>query len=209
MIIGLPDIRSHRLVHRISSPLGTSQASTPTTLGKMHVSSSICACCVAGFELYIEQWWTPLYCAFLIARSHDNTLCSLTGRPNTPQRRDTNWRDGWDPRTIDVSNHLWRNSLMSSPLCRIGLLDSRWLEDSIRQMYRVVEDEFGRSDAGGQCSWYDVPWIAARKTTCRACVRQKAWHVDAAWLLDYHARRDRSPFWVSCGEGIFDLRQPW
>ena len=28
-------------------------------------------------------------CAFLIARGHDNTLCSLAGRPNTPQRRDT------------------------------------------------------------------------------------------------------------------------
>jgi len=72
-----------------------------------------------------------------------------------------------------------------------------------------VRQEWRRWTSFRQCSWYDVPWIAARKTTCRACVRQKAWHVDAAWLLDYHARRDRSPFWVSCGEGICDLRQPW
>ena len=28
-------------------------------------------------------------CAFLIARGHDNTLCSLVGRPNTPQLKDT------------------------------------------------------------------------------------------------------------------------
>ena len=28
-------------------------------------------------------------CAFLIARGHDNTLCSVVGRPHTPQSRDT------------------------------------------------------------------------------------------------------------------------
>ena len=89
-------IRSHRLVHRIPSyfdsidptylvpPQGTSQSSTPSTVASlvrsdtMATSRAICKGSVPCGN-----------CAFLIARGHDNTLCSLVGRPNTPQRRDT------------------------------------------------------------------------------------------------------------------------
>ena len=96
VIIGMPDIRSHRLVHCIPlyfdsidptylvPPQGTSQSSTPSTVASfvrrdtMATSRAICKGSVPCGN-----------CAFLIARGHDNTLCSLVGRPNTPQRRDT------------------------------------------------------------------------------------------------------------------------
>jgi hypothetical protein len=78
----MPDIRSHRLVHRIPSyfdstdptylvpPQDNSQSSTP--------SRALCNGSIPCNN-----------CAFLIARGHGNTLCSLAGRPNTPQCRDT------------------------------------------------------------------------------------------------------------------------
>ena len=83
VIIGLPDIRSHRLVHRIP-PQGTSQDGTPPTLALLvrrdtrTTSRAIC------------QGSLPCSnCLFLIARGHDNTLCSVAGRPHTPQCRDS------------------------------------------------------------------------------------------------------------------------
>ena len=96
MIIGLPDIRSHRLVHRIPSyfdspgptylvpPQGISQASTPQTIAllvRRDTRATSKALCKGSLPCS--------NCAFLLARGHDNTLCSVTGRPHTPQRRDT------------------------------------------------------------------------------------------------------------------------
>jgi hypothetical protein len=91
VIIGLPDIRSHRLVHRIPSyfdspdpiylvpPQGSSQARTPPTIAlivRCNTTATSKARCKGS-----------LPCSnfvFLIARDHDNTLCSIAGRPNTP-----------------------------------------------------------------------------------------------------------------------------
>jgi hypothetical protein len=91
VIIGLPDIRSHRLVHRIPSyfdspdptyltpPHGISQESTTPTISLLvrrvttTTSRARCSGCLPCNN-----------CAFLIARGHDNTLCSVVGRPHTP-----------------------------------------------------------------------------------------------------------------------------
>ena len=95
VIIGMPDIRSHRLVHHIPSyfdsidptylvpPQGNSQSSTPSTL------ASLVQILRLRLEHYAKGSMPCNNCAFLIARGHDNYLCSLAGRPNTPQRRDT------------------------------------------------------------------------------------------------------------------------
>ena len=91
VIIGLPDIRSHRLVHRITSyfdspppPQGISQASTLPTIAllvRRDTKTTSRALCKGSLPCST--------CAFLLARDHDNTLCSVAGRPNTPQCRDT------------------------------------------------------------------------------------------------------------------------
>jgi hypothetical protein len=96
VIIGLPDIRSHRLVHRIPSyfdspdptylapPQGISQASSPLTIAlleRIETRATSKARCTGSLSCN--------NCTFLIARGHDNTLCSVVGRPHTPQRRDT------------------------------------------------------------------------------------------------------------------------
>jgi hypothetical protein len=96
VIIGLPDIRSHRLIHCIPSyfdspdptylvpPQGISSASTPPTIASLvrrdtrATSRAIC-----NGSLPCDN------CAFLIARGHDNALCSVAGRPHTPQCRGT------------------------------------------------------------------------------------------------------------------------
>jgi hypothetical protein len=95
VIIGLPDIRSHRLVHRIPSyfdspdptylepPQGISQASSPPTIAllvRRETKATSKARCTGSLPCS--------NCAFLIARGHDKTLCSVVGRPHTPQRRD-------------------------------------------------------------------------------------------------------------------------
>ena len=95
VIIGLPDIRSHRLVHRIPSyfdspdptylvpPQGTSQEGTLPTIALLVRRDTLTtsrALCKGSLPCN--------NCAFLIARGHDNTLCSVAGRPNTPQCRD-------------------------------------------------------------------------------------------------------------------------
>jgi len=91
VIIGLPDIRSHRLVHRIPSyfdstdptylvpPQGHSQASTPPTIALLVRDTK------ATYRALCKGSMPCNNCAFLIARGHDNTLCSLVGRPNTLQ----------------------------------------------------------------------------------------------------------------------------
>ncbi len=96
VIIGLPDIRSHRLIHRIPSyfdspdptylvpPQGSSQTSTPPTIASLvrrNAKATSRALCKGSLPCD--------NCAFLIARGHDNTLCSVAGRPHTPQCRDT------------------------------------------------------------------------------------------------------------------------
>ena len=96
VIIGLPDIRSHRMVHRIPSyfdspdptylapPQGISQVNTPPTIAllvRRDTKASSRALCKGSLPCS--------NCAFLLARGHDNALCSVTGCPNTPQRRDT------------------------------------------------------------------------------------------------------------------------
>jgi len=96
VIIGMPDIRSHRLVHRIPSyfdstgptylapPQGYSQSSTPSTVAllvRRDTKATSRALCKGSMPCN--------NCAFLIARGHGNTLCSVAGRPNTPQCRDT------------------------------------------------------------------------------------------------------------------------
>ena len=92
----MSDIRSHRLVHRIPSyfdsidptylvpPQGNSQSSTPSivvSLVRRDTKTTSRAICKGSMPCSNR--------AFLMARGHDNTLCSLAGRPNTPQRRDT------------------------------------------------------------------------------------------------------------------------
>ena len=62
VIIGLPDIRS-------KYPFDNCLISTNRARCKGSLSCDNCAC--------------------LIAKGHDNTLCSLAGRPHTPKRRDT------------------------------------------------------------------------------------------------------------------------
>ena len=86
VIIGLP-VRSHRLVHRIPSYFdspdptylvqqGTSQASTPPTVALLVRRDTR----TTSRALYKGS--SPCSnCAFLIARGHDNTLCSVVGRP--------------------------------------------------------------------------------------------------------------------------------
>ena len=96
VIIGMPDIRSHRLVHRIPSyfdstdptylvpPQGNSQSITPSTVASLvrrDTKATSRALCKGSMPCN--------NCAFFIARSHGNTLCSLAGSPNIPQRRDT------------------------------------------------------------------------------------------------------------------------
>jgi hypothetical protein len=88
VIDSLPHIRSHRLVHRIPSyfdspdptylapPQGISQASTPPTIALLVRRDTR-----ATFRALCKGSLPCSNCAFLIARSHDNTLCSVTGRP--------------------------------------------------------------------------------------------------------------------------------
>ncbi len=96
VIIGMSDIRSHRLVHRIPSyfdstdptylvpPQGNSQSSTPSTVALLVRRDT------TATSRALRKGSVPCdNCAFLIARGHGNTLCSVTGRPNTPQCRDT------------------------------------------------------------------------------------------------------------------------
>ena len=96
VIIGLPDIRSHRLAHRIPSyfdspdptylipPPGTSHANTPPTIAVLVQRDS-----KAVTRALCKGSLPCSNCAFLISRGHDNTLCSVVGRPHTPQSRDT------------------------------------------------------------------------------------------------------------------------
>ena len=96
VIIDMPDIRSHRLVHGIPSyfdstdptylipPQGNSHTSTPST-----VALSVRRDTKATSRSLCKGYMPCNNCAFLIARGHNNTLCSVAGRPNTPQCRDT------------------------------------------------------------------------------------------------------------------------
>ena len=59
-------------------PQGNSQSSTPSTLASLVRRDTLC-----------KGSMPCNTCAFLIARGHGNTLCSLAGHPNIPQRRDT------------------------------------------------------------------------------------------------------------------------
>jgi hypothetical protein len=95
VIIGLPDIRSHRLVHRIPSyfdspdptylspPQGISQANTLPTISvlvRRDTKTTSRALCKGS---------SPCSnCSFSIARGHDNTLCSVH-LGCSPQCRDT------------------------------------------------------------------------------------------------------------------------
>ena len=90
------DIRSHRLVHCIpyyfdspdptylAPPQGISQASTPPTIAILVQRDS-----KAVTRALCKGSLPCSNCAFLIARGHDNTLCSIVGRPHTPQSRGT------------------------------------------------------------------------------------------------------------------------
>ena len=102
VIVGLPDIRSHRLIHIIPSyfdtpdptylePQTTSQGHDPTvsrdsaTLSLLVPSrkptqnnTARCRGAAACNK-----------CSPCIAMGYDHTLCSLAGRPHKPQRRDT------------------------------------------------------------------------------------------------------------------------
>ena len=90
VIIGLLDIRSHRLVHRIPSyfdspdptylvpPQGISKTSTPPTIAllvRRDTKATSRALCKGSLPCS--------NCAFLIARGHDNTLCSVAGQHST------------------------------------------------------------------------------------------------------------------------------
>jgi hypothetical protein len=93
VIDSLPHIRSHRLVHRIPSyfdspdptylapPQGISQASTKHTIAlivQRDTRATSRAICKGSLPCS--------NCAFLIARGHDNTLCSVAGRPHTEHK---------------------------------------------------------------------------------------------------------------------------
>ena len=68
----------------LAPPQGISQASTPPTIAILVQRDS-----KAVTRALCKGSLPCSNCAFLIARGHDNTLCSIVGRPHTPQSRDT------------------------------------------------------------------------------------------------------------------------
>ena len=101
VIIGLPDIRVHRLIHRIPSYFDTTDpnyielnasmddttfavraATRPLSLIRPDVMS-------AATNVAVCRGASPCKtCVDLIAMGYDNTLCSLAGRPHTPRQRE-------------------------------------------------------------------------------------------------------------------------
>ena len=102
VIVGLPDIRSHRLIHIIPSyfdtpdpsylePPTTSQGQTPT-VSRDSATLSLLAPSrkpTQNNKARCRGAAACNNCSPFIAVGYDHTLCSLAGRPHTPQRRDT------------------------------------------------------------------------------------------------------------------------
>ena len=75
-------------------------------------------------------------CAFLLARGHDNTLCSLAGRLNTPQRRDT------FPHRMFLDNELIKKKDIFDPIEDDDGIDwkySPFFVDSIDEVIETLE----------------------------------------------------------------------
>ena len=96
VIVGLPDIRSHRMVHRIPSYFDSPDPTylVPTQDNSLASTSPTVALLVRRDTLATSKAVCKgsipcSNCALLIMRDHDSTLCSVAGHPNTPQRRDT------------------------------------------------------------------------------------------------------------------------
>ena len=72
------------MISYLVPPQGNSQSSTPSTIALLVRRDT------KAISRALDKGSMPCNnCAFLIVRGHDNTLCSLVGRPNTPQRRNT------------------------------------------------------------------------------------------------------------------------
>ena len=99
VIVGLPDIRSHRLIHIIPSYFDTPDStylepqtptqghdpSASTTLSLLEPSKSSTTTNAARCRGAVACD----KCSPFIAMGYDNTLCSLAGRPHIPQQRNT------------------------------------------------------------------------------------------------------------------------
>ena len=102
VIVGLPDIRSHRLIHIIPSYFDTPDPTylEPQTPSQGHdptVSRDSATLSLLAPSRKPTQSNTARCrgaaacdkCSPFIAMGYDHTLCSLAGRPHTPQRRET------------------------------------------------------------------------------------------------------------------------
>ena len=100
VIIGLPDIKVHRLIHRIPSyfdtldptylELNANMDDTTSTVREATRSLSLVRPDAIGpaTNVAVCRGASPCKtCADLIAMGYDNTLCSLAERPHTPRQR--------------------------------------------------------------------------------------------------------------------------
>ncbi len=101
VIIGLPDIRVHRLVHRIPSYFDTPDPNYLELNANMDDTTSTVRAATRPLSLIrpdvismttkvaVCRGASPCKtCATFIATGYDNTLCSLAGRPHTPRPRE-------------------------------------------------------------------------------------------------------------------------
>ncbi len=94
MIIGLPDIRSYRLVHRIPSYFDTPdpayldmQIHQEEEEGSIELPSTSLSTIVRKDIFPLKKTAPCNKCADFLEFGFDNTLCSLSGRPYTPLPR--------------------------------------------------------------------------------------------------------------------------
>jgi len=101
VIIGLPDVRVQRLIHRIPSyfdapdptyfELNANMDDTTSTVREATRPLSLVRPDVIGPATIVAVCWGASPCKTfvdLIAMGYDNTLCSLAGRPHTPRQRE-------------------------------------------------------------------------------------------------------------------------
>ena len=105
VIIGVPDIRAHRLIHRTPSyleipdpaflELNANRDDTTSNVGKATLPLSLLRPDASGpaTNVAVCKGASPcktctITCVDFIARCYDNTLSSLAGRPHTPRQRE-------------------------------------------------------------------------------------------------------------------------
>jgi hypothetical protein len=136
----MPDIRSHRLVHRIPSyfdstdptylapPQGNSHVSTPSTVALLVRRDT-----KATSRSFCKGSMPCNNCASLIARGLDNTLCSVAGRPNTPQCTDT------FPHRMFTDNELIKKKDIFDPIEDDDDIDWKYNPFDVDSIDEVVE----------------------------------------------------------------------